>query len=91
MSKTCPDPSAFWRRWEPRTAVCLKCLRPLRNPWRSGWPLCWQCGIDDELFRRETRWMDEADRWQPPSRNGPRPSWWRRLLDRLRKARQVGP
>ena len=77
-------------RYPDRGAVCQKCLRPLRNPWRSGGQLCWQCGIDDELFRPETRWMAEADGVQQPSRIRRGLSWWQRLLGNLRKAKQVG-
>ena len=76
-------------RYPDRGAVCQRCLRPLRNPWRIGGQLCWQCGIDDELFRPETRWMAEADRVQPPTEIRRGPSWWQRLLGNLRKVKQV--
>jgi len=71
-------------------AVCQRCQRPLDNPWRSGGQLCWQCGIDYELFCPETRWTDEATAAQPPARIQARLSWWRRVLGNLRKATQAG-
>ena len=77
-------------RYPDRSAVCQRCQRPLGNPWRSGGQLCWQCGMDDELFRPETRWMAETDGVQPPSEVRPGLSWWQRLLGNLRKPKKVG-
>ena len=71
-------------RYPERSAACHRCLRPLDNPWRSGRRLCWQCGIDDELFRPETRWMAEAERVPKPSKIRRGLSWWQRLLGNLR-------
>ena len=73
-----------------RSAVCQRCQRPLDNPWRTGGQLCWQCGIDYELFCPETRWTDEAAAAQPPARIQARMPWWRRALGNLRKATQAG-
>jgi len=60
MSKT------YLRRPDP-TAVCQRCQRPLGDLWRSGRQLCWQCGIDYELFHPETRWRDESNAAPPQS------------------------
>jgi hypothetical protein len=72
-----------------RSAVCQRCQITLGNPWRSGGQLCWQCGIDYELFHPETRWVSEADEVPPPSMNRSRQSWWRRAFDNLRIGRPV--
>ena len=60
MSKT------YLRRPDP-TAICQRCQRLLGDPWRSGGQLCWQCGIDYELFHPETRRMDESNAAPPQS------------------------
>jgi pimeloyl-ACP methyl ester carboxylesterase len=38
--------------------ICQNCGGPLATAWRAGGQLCSQCGLNDELFRPETRWMD---------------------------------
>jgi hypothetical protein len=86
-----PVVTVFARPLKPsvRVDVCQRCGSPLGNPWRSGGQLCWQCGIDHELFRPETRWMDEGDGVQPPPTMLSRLPWWRRVFGYLRKARPV--
>lgn len=43
-----------------RGAVCESCGRSLANTWRPGGKLCCECGLNDELFRPETRWLSAA-------------------------------
>src|SRR5258708_38597057 len=40
-----------------RGAVCQICQKPLFNTWRSGEQLCCECGLSDELFHPDKRWM----------------------------------
>jgi hypothetical protein len=97
MSKTSMSRAAPWLpRFEVaglgkpnKPAVCQGCRKPLRNPWETGEDLCWQCGVDHELFHPETRWMGSSDKIQPTSTARRRPSWLRRLLANLLQARQV--
>jgi pimeloyl-ACP methyl ester carboxylesterase len=43
-----------------REATCQNCGGPLCVAWRTGGQLCSQCGLNDELFRPETRWIDAS-------------------------------
>ncbi len=38
--------------------VCQNCGQPLVNAWRTGGQLCCPCGLNEELFRPETRWLN---------------------------------
>ena len=64
-----------------RDAVCQLCRRPLSNTWRRGEQLCCECGLSDDLFRPEKRWMHAggdtpptARVGQPASKNGGTPA-----------------
>ena len=53
--------------------ICQNCGGPLVTAWRTGGQLCGQCGLNDELFRPETRWMDAGGAATPrPSEKAPR-------------------
>jgi len=41
-----------------RSKVCRGCRRAVGDPWRTAGHLCWQCGVDFELSRPETRWAN---------------------------------
>ena len=43
---------------EGSAPICQNCGGLLATAWRTGGQLCSQCGLNDELFRPETRWMD---------------------------------
>ncbi len=58
---------------ESGTPICQNCGGPLVTAWRTGGQLCGQCGLNDELFRPETRWMDAGGAAPPrPSEKAPR-------------------
>jgi len=46
-------------------AVCQSCRKPLLEAWKSSGQLCFECGLDYELFHPETRWIDESDQGEP--------------------------
>jgi len=41
-------------------ADCQRCQKSLGEAWSSG-QLCSDCGLDYELSRPETRWIDDGD------------------------------
>jgi len=59
-----PSSEAPTRRLTPvskamdRSKVCRGCRRAVGDPWRTAGQLCWQCGVDFELSRPETRWAN---------------------------------
>jgi|SRR6516164_835233 len=71
-----------------KSQVCQRCQGLLGNAWRSVGQLCWQCGIDYELFHRDSR-SEESDSLPPGLRLRLRLPWWRRLFGNLRHARPV--
>src|SRR5712692_10315456 len=50
-----------------RGAICQNpvCQRPLSRTWDEAGRFCCQCGLDHDLFHRETRWQDAASD-EPP-------------------------
>ena len=60
-----------------RSAVCQNpvCRRPLSGTWDEAGLYCCECGLDHDLFHRETRWQDAVSDERPVlGAGGTRPS-----------------
>lgn len=50
---------------EGGSLTCEKCGAPMAAAWRTDGKLCSQCGLNDELFHPESRWMDAGGPGDP--------------------------